>query len=127
MKDIFIEKRYSTYNLATIGDILCVAGVNIEGICMTTRNGLSAIHILVKDDKEAKHILEASGITISEISEVYVLQKDDKMVASNPGYFGRICRKLADNGVKINFGYSAENNRFVFGVDSLENARELLG
>jgi len=35
-------------------------------------------------------------------------------------------RVLADNDIKIKFGYPAENNRFIFGVDDLVKARRLL-
>ena len=43
-----------------------------------------------------------------------------------PGSFGEICRTLADNGINIELAYAAENNKFVFGVDDLHKARELI-
>lgn len=127
MKDICIEQDASLENLALIGEILGAAGVNIEGLCLTTCNGRSVIHFVVNDDVTAQHVLEDSGIRITEISEVFVLDKDDKGVTGKPGSFGEICRTLADHNVKINFGYPAENNRFIFGVDGIKKAQELLG
>ena len=127
MKDICIEQDDSTNNLALIGEILGAAGVNIEGLCLTTCNGRSAIHFVVNDAATAKHVLEDSGIKITKISEVFVLDKDAKSVTGKPGSFGEICRTLADHNIKINFGYPAENNRFIFGVDSVKKVRELLG
>ena len=127
MRDICIEQDDSSENLALIGEILGAAGVNIEGLCLTTCNGRSVIHFVVNDAAAAKHILEDSGIRITEISEVYVLDKDDKGVTGKPGSFGEICRTLADHNIKIKFGYPAENNRFIFGVDSVKKAQEVLG
>ena len=127
MIDICIEQDDSSENLALIGEILGAAGVNIEGLCLTTCNERSVIHFVVNDAATAKHVLEESRIRITAISEVFVLDKDDKCVTGKPGSFGEICRTLADHNIKINFGYPAENNRFIFGVDSVKKTQELLG
>jgi hypothetical protein len=82
---------------------------------------------MVEDAVTAKRVLQDSGIRIRDISEVVILHKDEKCVTGKPGSFGGICRTFADHGIKINFGYPAENNRFVFGVDNVAKARELLG
>jgi hypothetical protein len=58
---------------------------------------------------------------------VFVLHKDKTGVTGKPGSFGGICRTFADHGIKLNFGYPAENNRFIFGVDDAAKAQELLG
>ena len=126
MRDVYIEQDDSIENLALIGEILGAAGVNIEGLCLTTCNGRSAIHFVVNDTASAKQVLEDSGIRITEISEVFVLDKDDKSITGRPGSFGEICRTLADHNIKINFGYPAENNRFIFGVDDVKKTQELL-
>jgi hypothetical protein len=127
VKDLCVEQDDSPDNLALIGEILGSAGVNIEGLCLTSCGGRNVIHFMVEDAVTARHVLEASGIRIRAVSEVFVLQKDEKRVTGKPGSFGGICRALADHGVKIHFGYPAENNRFVFGVDDVAKARELLG
>jgi len=126
MRDIYIEQDDSIENLVLIGEILGASGINIEGLCLTTCNGRSAIHFVVNDAAAAKQVLEDSGIRITEISEVFVLDKDDKCVTGKPGSFGEICRTLADHNIKINFGYPAENNRFIFGVANVKKAQELL-
>ena len=81
----------------------------------------------MNDADPAKRLLVASGIGFSEVAEVYVLDKDRENITGRPGNFGGICRALADHGIMIKFGYPAENNCFIFGVDDLEKARELLG
>jgi hypothetical protein len=128
MKDICVELTDDCLkNLALIGKILGKSGVNIEGLCITSCKGRSAIHFMVEDDRTARSALEDAGIKIREVSEVLVLHKDEMHITGRPGSFGVICRTFADHGIKISFGYPAENNRFVFGIDNIAKARELLG
>ncbi|WP_161154495.1 hypothetical protein [Vibrio eleionomae] len=47
-------------------------------------------------------------------------------MTGKPGSFGGICKLLTDNGLTIKFRYPAENYRFVFGVDNIEKAKQLL-
>ena len=126
MKDFYLEQNTKTENPALIGEMLGAADVNIEGLCLTTCEDLTVIHFTVEDAVTARRVLENSGIKIREVSEVFVFNKDKKRITGKPGSFGEICRTLADHGIKINFGYPAENNRFVFGVDDVARARELL-
>jgi hypothetical protein len=127
MRDFCVEQGDSPDTLALIGEILGAAGVNIEGLCLITYEGRGVIHFVVEDAATARRVLEHSGIRIREVSEVCVLHKDEKRVTGKPGSFGGICRTFADNGIKLNFGYPAENNRFVFGVNDVAKARALLG
>ena len=126
MRDFCIEHDDAPGSLAYIGEILGDAGVNIEGLCLITCGGLHVIHFVVEDAMTARLVLEKSGIRIRDESEVFILHKDEKRVTGKPGSFGGICRTLADHDIKIKFGYPAENNRFVFGVDDVEKALKLL-
>ena len=126
MKDFCLEQNTNPENPALIGEMLGVAGVNIEGLCLTTCEDMTVIHLAVEDAVTTRRVFEKSGIKIRGVSDVFVFSKDKKRITSKPGSFGEICRTLADHGIKINFGYPAENNRYVFGVDDLAKARELL-
>ena len=126
MKDFCLEENQADADPAMIGEILGAAGVNIEGLCFAAFGERCVIHFVVEDDVTAMRALEGAGVNIKEISQVYVLHKDRKHVTGKPGSFGDICRTLSDHGIKIRFGYPAENNRFVFGVDDVEKTRELL-
>lgn len=126
MMDICVELDRAHGNPALIGEVLGAAGVNIEGLCLVTRDELSVIHFVVEDAASARRALEEAGIEIHGVTEVFVLDKDEKRITGKAGSFGPICRTLADHGIGIEFGYPAENNRFVFGVDDLTKARELL-
>lgn len=127
MYDICIERNEHAENLALIGETLGAGGVNINGLSLVRSGGQDIIHLVVDVAGPATHVLEAAGIAVNEVSEVFVLDKDRKKITGKPGNFGGICRALIDNGIGIKFGYPAENNRFIFGVDDLERAREILG
>ena len=126
MRDFCVEQENSPENLAYLGEILGAAGVNIEGLCITACDGWHLIHFVVEDSVTARLVLEKAAIKIRDESEVFIFHKDKKRVTGKPGSFGGICRTLADNDINIRFGYPAENNRFVFGIDDLEKARKLL-
>ena len=126
MKDFCIEQNNDVENIALIGERLGAAGVNIEGLCVIRCEQTSIVHFVVEDELTARNALESSKIKIKNVSDVFVFSKDEKQVTGKPGSFGEICRALTDHGVNIDFGYPAENNRFVFGVSDITKARELL-
>jgi len=127
MKDICTEFAGDVeQTLASVSERLGAAGVNIEGLCITRTGNTAITHYLVDDEESALRVLRHSGVKIVDVSDVFVLDKDRKGITGKPGSFGRICRKLADGGIRIDFGYPAENNRFVFGVDDVARVRELL-
>jgi hypothetical protein len=126
MKDICVELASNPEKLAAVSEMLGEASINIEGLCITKVDERTVLHCLVEDGVTAKQVFENAGFKIQGMSEVFVLSKDQKGITGKPGSFGRICKTLAENGIEINFGYPAENNRFVFGVDDVEKVRELL-
>ncbi len=126
MKDFCAEQNTNSENLAFIGEMLGAAGVNIEGLCLTSFEELTVIHFTVEDAVTTRRVLKNLGIKIRDVSDVFVLSKDQKRITGKPGSFGEICRALANHGIRINFGYPAENNRFIFGVDDVARTRELL-
>lgn len=126
MRDFCVEDDGISDSLAYIGEVLGEAGMNIEGLCLITCDGLQIIHFVVEDAVTARLVLEKAGLRIKGESEVFILHKNEQRITGKPGSFGGICRVLADNDIKIKFGYPAENNRFIFGVDDLVKARRLL-
>lgn len=127
MYDFCIGMEENPEGLALVGETLGVAGVNINGLSVMNFQGRDVIHLVVDEAGPARRVLEDSGIEVHEVSEVFVLDKDFRNITGKAGNFGAICRVLADNGVRVKFGYPAENNRFVFGVDDIAKTRELLG
>ncbi len=88
MKDFCIEQNTNLENPALIGEMLGAADVNIEGLCLTTCEELTVIHLAVEDAVTARRVLENSGIKIKGVSEVFVFSKDKKRITGKPGSFG---------------------------------------
>lgn len=126
MRDFCVELTDGASGLAGLGDLLGSAGVNIDGLSVTECGGRSIVHFVVTDADAARRALSDAGIDVLDDCDVFVLHKDRKQVTGKPGSFGDICRTLAQHGIQIRFGYPAEHNQFVFGLDNIEKARELL-
>jgi hypothetical protein len=104
-----------------VGEALCKAGVNIEGICGMTVEGKGIIHVLVQDAVKARRALEANHIHVSGELEVLGSEIEDR-----PSVLGIIARRLANAGVNVHLAYLATSTRLVIGVDDLEKARPVI-
>jgi len=117
--------------LATVAEALGKAGINIDGICGFAcerkvgedREFVTHFtHILVDDAATAKKVLREAKVDVVDETEVIVPDIRDK-----PGELARVCRKLGDADVNIDFFYTASKNRVVLGVNDLVMARKVLG
>jgi hypothetical protein len=120
-KDLKVILEDKPGSLAKLGEILGVAGVNIEGICGTTVQGKGEVHVLVEDAKKARRALEASQFNVPEEMDVLVMEVEDR-----PGNLGNIARRLAAERINIHLAYLATSTRLVLGVDDIEKARTVL-
>jgi len=129
-KDLKIKLEDRPGALASIGEALGKAGVNIDGICgfareVSVREDRELVthifHILVDDAYKARVALKNVGIRVEEEREVVIPKVIDR-----PGEIGRICRMLSDSEVNVDFLYTITDTRFVLGVDDVEKARRLL-
>ncbi|MCP4552118.1 MAG: hypothetical protein GY834_08800 [Bacteroidetes bacterium] len=127
MKDLCVIQESNPTLLIEIGGALGCEGVNIEGLSLSSLNSQSIVHFLVNDEVSALDALYKAGIEVTAVSDVFVFAKDEKQVTGKAGSFGELCKTLNENGVQINFGYPAENNRFVFGVSDIVKTKALLG
>jgi len=94
MKDVCLELSNNPAEMALVGEILGSSGINIEGLSFTTHDKQSVVHCVVEDAVTARRVLENAGIKIRDVSEVFVLNKDEKkslvsLVASGI-YAGRL-------------------------------------
>jgi hypothetical protein len=120
-KDLTVIMEDRPWSLATLGEVLGRAGVNIEGVCAVTAQGKGEIHILVEDAVKAGGALRASGMQV--LRETDVLVED---IRDRPGELGNVARRLAGAGVNIQVAYLATSTRLVVGVDNVEKARTAL-
>ena len=120
LKDIKVRLENRPGTLADLGEALGKDGVNIEGLCGPCE-GEGIAHILVDDATSARKALEEVDIEVIEESDVLVLDIEDR-----PGELGRVCRRMADAGVNIDFFYAATKTRVVLGVADIEKAKSAL-
>ena len=126
MKNFYIITNINENILLKLGATLGAESINIEGLCLVSDGKKCTIHFAVEEAEKTENVLKKSKIDISSISDVYVFDKDAKQVAGKPGSFGQICQKLKENNISIKFGYPAEHNRFIFGVDNIVKTTEIL-
>jgi hypothetical protein len=118
--DIKIKIENKPGTLALIGETLGNNGVNIEGFCgPCEKEGIA--RFLVSDLRSARSAFEKVGIKVVGENEVLVIDLDDK-----PGMLGKVCRRIADADINIDFFYAASNTRVALGVSDIEKAKSVL-
>ena len=124
-KDLLVTLEDRPGALASVGEALGGAGINIEGLAGFASEGRGLVHLLVEDGPAAGAALESAGIKVDGESDVIVLPMTDDV--GTPGALGRQARKVADAGVNLRFLYIATGNRVVIGADDLAAARTAIG
>ena len=109
-------------SLATLGEALGEAGINIDGVSGSTSAGQGVIHVLVEDGPAAHRALQNAGVETSDPREVVIVAFEDK-----PGELGSMARRIADTGTNIRLVYISCDGRIAFDTDDNIAAREALG
>lgn len=107
--------------LASLGEALGAAGINIDGGCAVTGGGSGEVHILVEDAGAARAAIESAGMSVEAERPVLVVD-----AANQPGQLGMAARKLAAAEVNIELYYVAAAAKLVFGVDDMQKAQAAL-
>ena len=121
-KDLVIVPDDTPGMVATFGEVLGEAGINIEAISAFTGKGRAIVHVLVDRADEAIEVLRAHDIEVAAARRVVVVPLPDE-----PGHLGAACRKLADAGINIEQTYIAAGSKLVIVCDDVDRAKELLG
>ncbi len=111
--------------LAHMGEALGDAGVNIEGFCATTDDGVGIVHVLVENAMVAQNALILADIKIEGEADAVVIDLTAEE-AGRPGALGRIAGKVATAGINISVAYLATRDRAVLVTSDNEKAREAL-
>jgi hypothetical protein len=119
LKDLTIELENQPGALADMGDALGRAGVSIEGGGAWVGGGRGVAHFLFEDGATARSALEAAGIHVLAEKDVLV----QRLNQSEPGQLGKLCRRMAENGVNIEVLYSDHNHRLVLVVDDMAKGK----
>lgn len=119
MKDLTVVLEDRPGELAKLGEATGAAGINIEGMSADTREGRGVLHVLVEDARAAREAMSGAGIEVENERDALVVEVDDR-----PGTMAEVARKLADQGVNIEFAYATFGRcAVVFGVGDLERAQ----
>lgn len=96
---LFLDNKPGT--LARVCDALSAARINIYAIATSDTVDHSVVRMVVSDPRKALLIFEEHGALAVE-SEVLLIGGDNK-----PGSLARICRKLSDADINIEYAYCA--------------------
>jgi hypothetical protein len=111
--------------LAHMGEALGDAGVNIEGFCATTDDGVGIVHVLVENAMVAQNALILADIKIEGEADAVVIDLTSEE-ADRPGALGRVAGKVATAGINVSVAYLATRDRAVLVTSDNEKAREAL-
>jgi hypothetical protein len=110
--------------LAHMGEALGDAGVNIEGFCATTDDGIGVVHVLVENAMVAQNALILADIKVEGEADAVIVDLSDE--ADRPGGLGRVAGKVSSAGVNVSVAYLATGNRGVLVTSDNDKAREAL-
>jgi predicted amino acid-binding ACT domain protein len=110
--------------MASVGEALGKAGINIEGICGLGFEGRGMIHLCVQDGAAARRALDAAGIKVE--GEADAILGDPVAGADQPGTMGAMARQVADAGINVRAAYLATNSRVVMVTDDNAKLMELI-
>lgn len=117
--DLTISVEDRPGGLASVGEALGSAGINIEGVCGLGWEGRGIIHVCVQDGTAARQALEAAGIKVE--GEADAILTDPVPGSDDPGTLGMMARAVADAGINVRVLYLGTRSRGVVVTD--DNAR----
>ncbi|MEA2557602.1 MAG: hypothetical protein QOG88_1140 [Actinomycetota bacterium] len=110
--------------LASVGEALGAAGINIEGLLGIGLEGRGIIHVCVQDGAAARRALEGAGIKVE--GEADAILGPPVEGAQQPGTMGVMARAVADAGVNVRVVYLATETRVVLVTDNNAKVMELM-
>ena len=111
--------------LAHMGEALGDAGVNIEGFCATTDDGVGVVHVLVENAMVAQNALILADIKVEGEADAVIVDLTEQD-AGKPGTLGRVAGRVATAGINVSIAYLATGDRAVLVTSDNEKAREAL-
>ena len=120
---LFLDNRPGTF--ARVCDALSDAKINIYAVSTSDTVDHSVVRMVVSDPRKAMIIFEEHGTLVVE-TEIVMIEGDNK-----PGSLARICDKLADAKVNIEYCYcatppDARKGLLILRVDNAKKAMKVL-
>jgi hypothetical protein len=100
--------------LARAAEAIAGGGLNLDGFAEVD----GTLHLLTADARQARHALEAAGLSIGAECDVLVVRIEDRAGAA-----ADVFTRLASAGVNVRYAYVASGHRVVIAAD--EPARAL--
>jgi hypothetical protein len=122
--DLTISVEDKPGGMASVGEALGNAGINIEGLCGHGMEGRGIIHVCVQDGAAARSALEAAGLKVE--GEADAILGDSVPGADQPGTMGPMARAVANGGVNVKTVYVATGNRVVMVTDDNAKVMEMM-
>jgi predicted amino acid-binding ACT domain protein len=122
--DLTISVEDRPGGLASVGEALGNAGINIEGVCGFGMEGRGMIHVCVQDGAAARQALEGAGIMVA--AEDDAILGESVAGADQPGTMGTMARQIADAGINVRAAYLATDSRVVMVTDDNAKLMELI-
>jgi hypothetical protein len=122
--DLTITTEDKPGGLASIGEALGAAGINIEGLSGIGFEGRGIIHLCVEDGAAARQALEGAGIKVE--GEADAILGPPVQGAETPGTLGAMARQIADGGINVRAAYLATGNRVVMVTDDNAKLMEMI-
>ncbi|TMK85890.1 MAG: ACT domain-containing protein [Actinobacteria bacterium] len=122
--DLTITVEDRPGGLASIGEALGQAGINIEGLLGIGFEGRGIIHVCVQDGAGARKALEGAGIKVE--GEADAILGPPIQGAETPGTMGAMARQIADAGINVRAAYLATNSRVVMVTDDNMKLMDLM-
>lgn len=119
MQDLTIELEDHPGSIASMGEVLGLAGVSIEGGGAWVVAGVGVAHFLFEDGEAARAALEAAGIRVVRVRDVLV----QRLRQDVPGQLGALTRRMAEAGVNIEVLYSDHDQQMILVVDDYVKGR----
>jgi hypothetical protein len=125
MNELTVQIENKPGTLASLGEALGKANVNILALMADEAGGLSKVHFVTDKPSKAKKIVANLNLQVAEEEVIGVAIKN------KPGTLGDVADKLGKAGVNINHSYcgTAEGSKkplVIFAVSDLEQAMEAL-
>lgn len=121
MYDVHVILDHSPGSLASLGRILGMNGVGLEGGGVFSTAEAGHAHFLIEDGEKARQVLTDAGFDVRKLSRPLIR----KLPQKQPGELGEIAQTLARNGINILVQYSDHDNRLILLTDDDIRAAEV--
>lgn len=121
MYDIHVILSNIPGSLASLGHVLGINDVGLEGGGVFSTPETGHAHFLVEDGEKARRVLADAGFEVRNLCRPLIR----KLPQERPGELGEIADTIALNGINILVQYSDHRNRLILLTDDDTRADEV--